>query len=186
MPSVPKRNVSPTCTFFAPRMKARQCEPSMRLCRVASIAGSVDPRPIRLPESRAAMTLLSLTTKQSPGRNRSGRSAMFRSSSSTACPDFTTSSRAASRGLAGRSAMRSVGRSKSKRSVRMVARQIYCFILPLHFLNIGIGAPDEMNLPSVIKAVPPPGCASPDCKSYLRSRPDMTSVLSPSGGRTSK
>src|SRR5207342_453495 len=36
-----------------------------------------------------------------------------------ASPGFTTSSRAESRGLAGRKAMRSAGRSKSKRSVRM-------------------------------------------------------------------
>src|SRR5450759_3180282 len=118
-PSVPNRRMSPTCTFFAPRMKARQCEPSSRLCRVASIEGSLAPRPIRLPLSRAAITLLSLTTRQSPGSKRSGKSPTPRSSKSGAPPGRTTRSRAASRGLAGRSAMRSVGRSKSNRSVRI-------------------------------------------------------------------
>ena len=100
--------------------KARQCEPSSRLCKVASIAGSALPRPIRRPARRAAMTLLSLTTRQSPARSRSGRSPMLRSSSSGAAPfGRTTRSRAASRGTTGRKAMRSAGRSKSKRSVRM-------------------------------------------------------------------
>ena len=57
--------------------------------------------------SRAAITLLSLTTRQSPARSRSGRSPMLRSSSAGVSPGRTTSSRAASRGLAGRKAMRS-------------------------------------------------------------------------------
>ena len=48
---------------------------------------------------------------------------MVRSSHSTGAPGRTTRSRAASRGDAGRSAMRSSGRAKSNRSVRM-ARQV--------------------------------------------------------------
>src|SRR5690242_14499753 len=102
-------------------MKARQREPSSRLYRVASISGSVAPRPMRRPLRRAAMTLLSLTTRQSPGCRRSGRSVIFRSSYAGVFPGFTTRSRAASRGLAGRSAMRSGGNSKSKRSVRIAS-----------------------------------------------------------------
>src|SRR5262245_5153767 len=64
------------------------------------------------------MTLLSLTTRQSPARSRSGRSPTLRSPSSGS-PGFTTKSRAASRGTAGRRAMRSAGRSKSKNWVFM-------------------------------------------------------------------
>ena len=61
-------------TLRAPSTKAFQWEPSMRLCSVASISGSVLPRPILRPFSRAAITLLSLTTRQSPGCRSSGRS----------------------------------------------------------------------------------------------------------------
>src|SRR5262249_7355424 len=118
-PSVPKRSLSPTSSFLAGFTKARQREPSNRLCSVASIAGSLFPRPIRRPVRRAAITLLSLITRQSPGCSRSGRSLMPRSTSSCTSPGFTTKSRAASRGTAGRSATRSAGSSKSKRSVRI-------------------------------------------------------------------
>src|SRR5579862_2576253 len=100
-------------------MKARHVEPSSRLCSVASIAASA-PRPMRRPLRRAAITLESLTTRASPG---SGRSATIPSASEGAPPGRTTKSRAASRGLAGRSAMRSAGRSKSKRSVRISTSQ---------------------------------------------------------------
>src|SRR5262249_489475 len=64
---------------------------------------------------------LSLTTRQSPGRSSPARSMILRSSSSGVPPGLTTRSRAASRGTAGRSAMRSAGRSKSKSSVRMAS-----------------------------------------------------------------
>src|SRR5215469_6532712 len=63
------------------------------------------------------MTLLSFTTKQSPARSISGRSRMPRSSNPA--PGFTTKRRAASRGAAGRRAMWSAGKSKSKSSVFM-------------------------------------------------------------------
>ena len=68
------------------------------------------------------MTLVSLTTSASPGsssaEDRDDAVAQHGSSGRT------TSSRAASRGCAGRSAMLSAGSSKSKRSVRMVSRLI--------------------------------------------------------------
>src|SRR5262245_15211669 len=83
------------------------------------MAGAVLPRPIRRPVRRAAITLLSLTTKQSPGRSRSGKSPMMWSTSSSGSPGLMTKSRAASRGTAGRSAIRSEGSLKSKRSVFM-------------------------------------------------------------------
>src|SRR5664280_364380 len=57
----------------------------------------------------------------SPGERRSGRSRTMRSSNIAPEAPWgrTTSSRAASRGSTGRSAMRSVGSSKSKRSTRI-------------------------------------------------------------------
>ena len=123
-PCPPRRSgsTSPAASFFAGRTKARQREPSSRCVSVASIFGSVS-RPMRRPVSRAGITLVSLTTSASPGASRSGRSRTPRSSSSGVAPGRTTSSRAASRGATGRSAMRSGGRSKSNRSVRMTARR---------------------------------------------------------------
>ena len=73
--------------------------------------------------ARAGITLVSLTTSASPGRSRSGRSRDDAVLDARRLPGRTTSSRAASRGLAGRSAMRSGGRSKSNRSVRMEDRR---------------------------------------------------------------
>ena len=80
------------------------------------------PRPIRRPFSRAAITLLSLTTS-AVARPQQIRQIARRCGLRVPAraPGRTTSSRAASRGLAGRSAMRSAGRSKSKRSVRMTS-----------------------------------------------------------------
>src|SRR5262249_34291824 len=117
LPSSPKRKTSPGLSRFAGLTKARQRAPSRRRWSVASIAGS-SPRPMRRPVSRAGMTRVSLTTSASPARSRSGRSRIARSSSSGPPPGHTTRSRAASRGDTGRSAIRSGGRSKSKRSVR--------------------------------------------------------------------
>ena len=78
------------------------------------------PRPSRRPCKFAGMTLVSLTTSASPLRNNDGRSPMARSS--TGAPGRTTRSRAASRGVAGRSAMRSSGSAKSNSSVRMFVK----------------------------------------------------------------
>src|SRR5206468_12680194 len=93
-----------------------QREPSRRLISVASIFGSVS-RPMRRPLSWAEITLVSLTTRRSPGCSHCGSSATLRSCNTPS--GCTTSMRAESRGLAGRSAMLVAGSSKSKRSVRM-------------------------------------------------------------------
>src|SRR6187399_3183797 len=116
LPSLPKRTMSPGASFFAGFTSACQREPSSRLISVASIFGSVS-RPMRRPLSCAEITLVSLTTSWSPGCSQCGRSATLRSCNTP--PRWTTSMRAESRGLAGRSAMLVAGRSKSKRSVRM-------------------------------------------------------------------
>src|SRR5579883_396659 len=130
LPSLPKRMLSPSASFFAGFTNACQREPSSRLIRVASILGSVG-RPMRRPESCAGITLVSLTTSWSPGRSQSGRSETIWSRSPP--PASTTSRRAESRGLAGRSAMFSGGRSKSKRSVRMGAMRSHTFsVVPGH------------------------------------------------------
>src|SRR5450756_1923419 len=116
LPSLPKRTTSPGASFFAGFTSACQREPSRRFINVASIFGSVS-RPIRRPLSWAEITRVSFTTSWSPGSSQSGRSPTRRSRS-TPSP-CTTSIRAASRGLAGRSAMLAAGSSKSNRSVRM-------------------------------------------------------------------
>jgi hypothetical protein len=69
----------------------------------------------RRPSSWAGMTRVSLKTRTSPARSSPGRSDTARSASPSG---RTSSSRALSRGLAGRSAIRSGGSSKSKRSTR--------------------------------------------------------------------
>src|SRR5262245_38855824 len=119
LPSSPKRTTSPSASRFAGFTKARQRDPSSRWWSVASIAGSVAPRPSRRPRSRAGMTFVSFTINASPGRSKSGRSPTLRSSNCTGAPGRTTRSRAASRGATGRSAIRSPGSSKSNKSVRM-------------------------------------------------------------------
>ena len=112
----PKRMRSPTFSFFAGLTSARQRLASRRLISVASMAATAAPR-TRMPSSRAAMTRVSLTTSASPGFSSRGRSNTCASSSPPS--GATTSIRAASRGLAGFSAMRSGGRSKSNRSTRI-------------------------------------------------------------------
>ena len=75
---------------------------------------------MRRPLSRAAITLLSLTTSASPGRSRSGRSrdgcGPQAPAPRPAAPPAAAPRRA---GSPAASAMRSAGSSKSKRSVRM-------------------------------------------------------------------
>src|SRR6187200_317300 len=72
---------------------------------------------MRRPLSWAGITLVSLTTSWSPGSSHCGSSATMRSSRLPS--GRTTSMRAESRGLTGRSAILSAGSSKSNRSVRM-------------------------------------------------------------------
>ena len=115
-------------SFLAGRTKARQREPSIRLCSVASIAGSVRRARSAGRSGAPGSPWLSLTTSASPGCSRSGRSRDAAVLSSGASPGLTTSSRAASRGAAGRNAMRSAGKSKSKRSVRMHSRVMPGFV----------------------------------------------------------
>ena len=109
----------PISSFLAGFTKARQCEPSIRLCSVASIAGSLLPRPIRRPVRRAAMTLLSLTHQAVAGAQ------LIRQVADGAVVELRRltgphhQEPCGVRGAAGRRAMRSAGRSKSKRSVRM-------------------------------------------------------------------
>src|ERR1700730_4420066 len=116
LPSLPKRTTSPCDNFLAGLTSASQREPSSRLISVASIFGSVS-RPMRRPRSWAAITLVSFNTSWSPGSRQSGRSATRRSRKTPS--GCTISSRAESRGLAGRNAMLPAGSSKSKRSVRI-------------------------------------------------------------------
>src|SRR3984893_5545116 len=116
LPSLPKRTTSPCDNFLAGLTSASQREPSSRLISVASIFGSVS-RPMRRPRSWAAITLVSFTTSWSPGSSQSGRSATRRSRKTPS--GCTISSRAESRGLAGRNAMLRARSTKSKRSVRM-------------------------------------------------------------------
>ena len=114
--SEPRR---PATSFFAGLTSACQREPSRRFISVASIFGSVS-RPMRRPFSWAEITLVSFTTSWSPGSSHCGSSATSRSRKTPS--GCTTSIRAESRGLAGRSAMLPAGSSKSKRSVRMARR----------------------------------------------------------------
>ena len=107
----PKRTRSPGFSRLPGFMKAVQREGDSRRCSVASTR-TTDSSRIRTPESRAAITLVSLTTTTSPGLSSSGRSRTIRSSSAPSTG--TRSSRAASRGSAGRNAIRSSGSSKSK------------------------------------------------------------------------
>src|SRR3954453_4710435 len=114
--SSPKRMRSPGSRRLAGRAKARQRSAPSRVCNMISTRAVASPR-ARSPKRRARITLVSLRTSASPGRSRSGRSRTRRFSSEPA--GGTTSSRALSRGIAGRSAMRSSGRSKSKASTRI-------------------------------------------------------------------
>ena len=91
--------------------------PARRACAASRRpAPSASPRR-RMPLSCAGMTLVSLKTSTSPGSSSDGRSRDHPVLEIAA--GRTTSSRAASRGFAGRSAIRSSGRSKSKRSTRI-------------------------------------------------------------------
>src|SRR3954468_23797743 len=116
--SSPKRMRSPTARRFAGRAKARQRSAPSRLCSMISTRAVASPR-ARRPKRRAGITRVSLRTSASPGRSRSRRSRMTWSLKGGLPLGLTTSRRAASRGVAGRSAMRSSGRSKSNRSTRM-------------------------------------------------------------------
>ena len=84
----------------APRTKASQR--SLACWRISS--ASTLPPLVRVPMSRAGMTLVSLNTSRSPGCSSLGRSRTLRSCSPSAA---TSSSRALSRGLAGRWAISS-------------------------------------------------------------------------------
>ena len=66
-----------------------------------------------MPDSRAGITRVSLSTSRSPARSHVPRSATVLS---VIAPPSATSSRAARRGRAGRVAMSASGRSKSKSS----------------------------------------------------------------------
>ena len=116
LPSWPKWMRSPAATRLPGRTKASQRSGATRMCSVASISAEASPR-LRMPVSCAGMTLVSLTTSTSPASSSDGRSCTTRSSNDPC--GRTTSSLAASRGVAGRNAMRSSGRSKSKRSTRI-------------------------------------------------------------------
>src|SRR5579872_773215 len=117
----PKRTRSPTRSRLPGFMNAVQRCGASRLCNVASMR-TTDPSRSRRPESRAGITRVSLNTTASPGRSSPGRSLTTPSASAPPAP--TTSKRAESRGLAGRSAIRSSGRSKSK-SERRIGRPAY-------------------------------------------------------------
>ena len=117
--------------------------PSRRRCKRRLDGGLASPRPMRRPFSRAGITLVSLTTSASPARSRSGRSRTQRSSSSGSAPGRTTSRRAASRGAIGRNAIRSGGRSKSNRSVRINTRHRPQPWAMTSLAELGCQRPDE-------------------------------------------
>ena len=68
------------------------------------------PSRVRVPFSAAGMTRVSLNTSASPGASKPGRSVITLSASGSAASGPTTSSRAASRGCTGLSAISSSGR----------------------------------------------------------------------------
>ena len=73
-PSSPKRIGRRPRASWPAATKARQREPSSRLCQRRLDAAARSPRPMRRPVSRAGITRVSLTTSASPGCSRSGRS----------------------------------------------------------------------------------------------------------------
>ena len=120
LPSSPKRTMSPGASFFAGRTKARQREPSIR-----SVQGRLDlaasaSRPMRRPISRAGMTLRVVDDERVAGAQQVRQVARRCGRRARAARPHHQQPRA-SRGTAGRSAMRSAGRSKSNRSVRIDA-----------------------------------------------------------------
>ncbi len=117
LPPSPKTMRSPCFSRFAGRARASQrCSSSLSI-KFTEIWATAPSR-FRVPSSSAGITRVSLNTRASPGDNRSGRSAIIRSAR-RGCPSgSTTSSFAASRGLAGRNAINASGRSKSKSSTR--------------------------------------------------------------------
>ena len=107
----PKFTLSPVDRRRALRTKLHHsCRPR-RWCSVTPMVASP-----RLPPSCAGMTRVSLKTRMSPRHRRDGKSRMPRS---VRPHGATSSSRETSRGTAGRSAMRSGGRSKSKSATRI-------------------------------------------------------------------
>ena len=117
LPSWPKLMRSPGATRLAGRRKASQRSAATRMCSVASICATASPRR-RMPLSCAGMTLVSLKTSTSPGSSRAGRSRDEPVLEILARPDHQQPRRIA-RHRPGRSAIRSSGSSKSKRSTRI-------------------------------------------------------------------
>ena len=105
---------SPSLSFFNGLTSADHV-PSARGSRsVTSIFasdGPAAPSRRRMPNRRAGMTLVSLSTNRSVGRRMSGKSLTWRSDKP---PLSAYSKRAEERGDTGRVAIRSSGRSKSK------------------------------------------------------------------------
>ena len=129
-PSWPKRMRSPTASRLAGRAKARQRLSSTRLCRLKRRSARGSRRAAARPYS-AARDHARIVEDERVARPQQVRQIAHdtvleigviprAAAASTGC---TTSSRAASRGSAGCSAMALSGRSKSKRSVRIAPNQ---------------------------------------------------------------
>lgn len=122
--SCPSRKRSPATSFRAGRAKARQTPgPNRRCSRSSTFAGRASSARASLrPLNLAGITLELLVINASPRRRNFGKSA------TKACCNSplwcTTNRRAVSRGTAGRRAIRSSGRSKSKRETSM-GRALY-------------------------------------------------------------
>ena len=120
-PAAPKRRRSPGARRFAGRAKACQRDGSIRAMqrhrdpRVAAVAAQ--PLAVQLGRDH-----LGVVEDEHIARREQVRQVADMTVVEAPPPGSTTSSRAASRGRAGRSAIRSSGRSKSKRSTRMPGR----------------------------------------------------------------
>ena len=117
-PSWPKRMRSPTASRLAGRANARQRLSSRRLCRLKATTRAVSAAHALALQRRADHArVVEHQRIARAAAGRAGRGRARSSSSSSPAPageGRTTSRRAASRGVAGSSAMRSSGRSKSK------------------------------------------------------------------------
>ncbi len=107
---------SPSCSLRKGLAMARQPPLSAGSIRVISMRASTNPCAdclLRRPIRRAGITLVLFRIRRSPARKRLGKSENCRSPKLSPC---TASNREARRGRAGRVAIKSSGRSKSKSS----------------------------------------------------------------------
>ena len=109
---IPGADIATHLARHGVKTEARHIAAPSGLCKVTLTFDSP-----RRPANSAGMTRVSLNTIRSPGRNRPANSPTVRSIG----PPWASSSRALSRGAAGRCAISSRGRSKSKSAVFITA-----------------------------------------------------------------